>query len=192
VEAPPRRGVTTGRDLSQRSKWVAGRPVLEVTGRGLSPVGYRGARPDARQRCAEGASDSRLAATRHLVGTAQNTILPAPYASRRRHFLLSCESRAPCHGTQCRRSVITRSAAWVSAEALDVGSISAAAIKPLVRIFGRGCCARAASGHAAASPSSVMNWCRLRSRMGSTYEPRVASSSSPLSSASRLTTGARG
>jgi hypothetical protein len=91
VEAPPRRGVTTGRDLSQRSKWVAGRPVLEVTGRGLCPVGYRGARPDARQRCAEGASDSRLAATRHLVGTAQD--LPSPRigtrCGRRRSHILS-------------------------------------------------------------------------------------------------------
>ena len=49
--------------------------------------------------------------------------------------------------------MITWSAAGVSAEALDVGSISAAAIKPLVRIFDRGCCARTASSHAAVSPS---------------------------------------
>jgi hypothetical protein len=35
-------------------------------------------------------------------------------------------------------------------------------------------CARAASGHAAAAPpSSVMNWRRLRSSMGSSPEPAV-------------------
>ena len=34
-------------------------------------------------------------------------------------------------------------------------------------------CARAASGHAAAPPSSVMNWRRLRSSMGSSPEPAV-------------------
>jgi hypothetical protein len=36
-----------------------------------------------------------------------------------------------------------------------------------------GCCARAASGHAAAPPSSVMNWRRLKSSMGSSPEPAV-------------------
>jgi len=37
-----------------------------------------------------------------------------------------------------------------------------------------GCCARAASGHAAAAPpSSVMNWRRLGSSMGSSPEPAV-------------------
>jgi hypothetical protein len=37
-----------------------------------------------------------------------------------------------------------------------------------------GCCALAASGHAAAAPpSSVMNWRRLRSGMGSSPEPAV-------------------
>src|SRR5262245_8352336 len=35
------------------------------------------------------------------------------------------------------------------------------------------CCARAASGHAAAPPSSVMNWRRLTSSMGSPPEPAV-------------------
>src|SRR5262245_43282103 len=35
------------------------------------------------------------------------------------------------------------------------------------------CCARAASGHAAAPPSNVMNWRRLRSSMGSSPEPAV-------------------
>ena len=35
------------------------------------------------------------------------------------------------------------------------------------------CCARAASGHAAAPPMSVMNWRRLRSSMGSSPEPAV-------------------
>jgi hypothetical protein len=36
-----------------------------------------------------------------------------------------------------------------------------------------GCCARAASGHAAALPSSVMNWRRLTLSMGSPSEPAV-------------------
>src|SRR5262249_21925458 len=37
-----------------------------------------------------------------------------------------------------------------------------------------GCCARATSGHAAAAPpSSVMNWRRLSSSMGSSPEPAV-------------------
>src|SRR5262249_9708842 len=36
-----------------------------------------------------------------------------------------------------------------------------------------GCCVRAARGHAAAPPSSVMNWRRLRSSMGSSPEPAV-------------------
>src|SRR5262249_33947093 len=36
-----------------------------------------------------------------------------------------------------------------------------------------GCCACAASGHAAAPPSSVMNWRRLMSSMGSSPEPAV-------------------
>jgi hypothetical protein len=35
------------------------------------------------------------------------------------------------------------------------------------------CCTRATSGHAAAPPSSVMNWRRLRSSMGSSPEPAV-------------------
>src|SRR5262249_22620446 len=35
------------------------------------------------------------------------------------------------------------------------------------------CCARAASGHAAALPRSEMNWRRLRSSMGSSPEPAV-------------------
>src|SRR5262249_1030278 len=35
------------------------------------------------------------------------------------------------------------------------------------------CCARAASGHAAAAPSSVTNWRRLMSSMGSSPEPAV-------------------
>src|SRR5262249_33015632 len=37
------------------------------------------------------------------------------------------------------------------------------------------CCARAASGHAAAPPSSVINWRRLRSSMGSPPGSRAAS-----------------
>src|SRR5215813_6053228 len=41
-------------------------------------------------------------------------------------------------------------------------------------ITGIGCCARAARGHAAAAPpSSVMNWRRLMSSMGSSPEPAV-------------------
>jgi hypothetical protein len=42
------------------------------------------------------------------------------------------------------------------------------------------CCARAASGHAAAAPpSSVMNWRRLMSSMGSSSEPAVPAYSRP-------------
>jgi hypothetical protein len=42
------------------------------------------------------------------------------------------------------------------------------------RTFFSGCCAPAASGHApTAPPSSMMNWRRLRSSMGSSPEPAV-------------------
>jgi hypothetical protein len=36
------------------------------------------------------------------------------------------------------------------------------------------CCARTPNGHAAAPPSSLMNWRRLRSNMGSSLEPAFA------------------
>ena len=55
-----------------------------------------------------------------------------------------------------------------------IGGLASLGERPLRKpITGIADCARAASGHAAALPSRVMNWRRLGSRMGSSPEPAV-------------------
>src|SRR5215470_16536276 len=55
------------------------------------------------------------------------------------------------------------------------GAADAALRNPITGIAG--CCARAASGHAAAPPRSVMNWRRLRAGMG--FQPSTEKFAGP-------------